>query len=56
MGQVVRFGAGAKGFTIAGNAAHRDAAKVNAVVALLATDKTGFTRLALGSPIGTRHF
>ena len=56
VGQVVGFNALAKHFAVGHNAAHRDAAKVDAVVALFAPDQAGFAGLALGAPVGAGHF
>ncbi len=54
--QVVRLGAGAERLAVAGDAADRDTAEVNAVVALFPADKAGFARLAFGAPVSARHF
>ena len=56
VGQVIGFHPLAKGFAVAGHAAHRYAAKVHAVVALFSAYKAGFAAHALGPPISTRHF
>ena len=55
MRQVVGLDALAKHLAVGHDAAHRDAAKVDAVVAFLAADKAGLAGLALGAPVGPRH-
>ena len=55
MGQVVGLDALAEGLAVAHHAAHRDAAEVHTVVALLAADQARLARLALGAPVGARH-
>ena len=54
--QVVGFHALAKQLAVAHNAAHRNAAKVHAVVTLDATNEAGFLAHALGAPVGAGHF
>ena len=53
--QVVGLDALAKHLAVGHNAAHRDAAKVDAVVAFFAADQAGLAGLAFGAPVGTRH-
>ena len=56
VGQVVGLNALAKHLAVGANAADRNAGKVDAVVALFAPDQAGFGALALGAPVGARHF
>ena len=45
----------AKGLAVAANAADRDAAKVDAVIAFFAPDESGFLAHSLGAPVGACH-
>ena len=56
VGQVVGFNALTKGLAVARDAAHRDAAKVDAVVALFAANQARLGALTLGAPVGAGHF
>ncbi|MNS98125.1 hypothetical protein D3C72_1324820 [compost metagenome] len=53
--QVVGLDALAEQLAVGRDAAHRDAAVVHAVVALLAADQARLAGLALGAPVGARH-
>ena len=55
VGQVVSLHALAKQLAVGHDAAHRDAAKVHAVVALFAADQARLGALALGAPVGAGH-
>ena len=54
--QVVGLHALAKQLAVAHDAAHRNAAKVHAVVTLHAANQPGFLAHALGAPVGAGHF
>ena len=56
VGQVVGFDALTEGLSVAKNAADRDAAEIDTVVAFFPPDQAGFGALALGTPVGARHF
>ena len=56
VGNVVGGNALAKRLAVGANATDGDAAKVDAVVALLTPDHDGLAGLPLGAPVGARHF